>query len=746
MGKRSLRSRHIVRPLRAPKRAAHGRGLEQLESRTVCSGLISEFPLAAPGSYPTGVVAGPAGTLWYAEGSANQIGRRNADGSIDLFDLPTPHSMPDGVTLGPDGNIWFAENTSSRVGRISPDGSHIAEFDVLNMSDPEGITSGPDGNVWFTEKGGGQIGRVTPDGTVTEFPVPEAGGMPARITAGPDGNLWFTDVAAPTIGRVTPGGSFTLFSLPNPASLTYGITAGPDGNLWFADYGTNQVGRITPAGVVTEFPLPSSDSSASEIAAGPDGNLWFTEDYTSNRIGRITPQGVVTEFAIPTASSDPGRIAAGPDGNLWFTEQQGNALGRITLDHFPLAAKGTNFSLEEFRPFDGVVASFADPDPQATPASFFAEIGWGDGTTSTGIITRDSSGRFVVDGPKAYSEEGSYTITVTITDIDTSHDAAGSSVVVRDAAVVAEPPLVVTAIPVSGFEGISLLSRTVAQFQHGNNAEPASRFTAVIDWGDGTRSPGSVLQEVAGYAVAGSHTYSDEGQYPVRVTLSDRAETAPAVTTATIGEALLPHGFRGTLNERYVSELFTDLLGRPVDPAALAHWTAKLAQGWSRTRVAQAIAATPDARIGFLRNQSATYLPAGVWPSASAARVRTASLEQLTALVLSSPEYFRLRGHATNQGFLSALFADLLGRPIDPATMARLGARMTRGGSRLSMAQDLMGQTAAQQRLVTALYQRFLQRSPNRLELAAGLGSLRRAGEAQTIAAMLGSQEYLGRL
>lgn len=110
-------------------------------------------------------------------------------------------------------------------------------------------------------------------------------------------------------------------------------------------------------------------------------------------------------------------------------------------------------------------------------------------------------------------------------------------------------------------------------------AQPASAFGATIDWGDGTSSAGVVTGGSVSYAVLGSHTYADEGAFPVTVTLTGPGTSLPLPTTATVLEQLLPDGSRGTPEQRFISEAFRDLFGRQVDQPTLSALTAVLAQG-----------------------------------------------------------------------------------------------------------------------------------------------------------------------
>jgi len=66
--------------------------------------------------------------------------------------------------LRPDGNLWFAENSANQIGRVTPTGA-FTELPVKTAaSSISGITRGPgtDGNVWFTENATGKIGRISP--------------------------------------------------------------------------------------------------------------------------------------------------------------------------------------------------------------------------------------------------------------------------------------------------------------------------------------------------------------------------------------------------------------------------------------------------------------------------------------------------------------------------------------------------------------------------------------------------------
>jgi uncharacterized repeat protein (TIGR01451 family) len=59
----------------------------------------------------------------------------------------------------------------------------------------------------------------------------------------------------------------------------------------------------------------------------------------------------------------------------------------------------------------------------------------------------------------------------------------------------------------------------VATFSHASGVEPASAFSATINWGDGVTTAGTITQVGNNYVVTGSHTYSRTGRYSVRTTV-----------------------------------------------------------------------------------------------------------------------------------------------------------------------------------------------------------------------------------
>src|SRR5207302_9616440 len=166
-----------------------------------------------------------------------------------------------------------------------------------------------------------------------------------------------------------------------------------------------------------------------------------------------------------------------------------------------------------------------------------AAISWGDGSSSAGTVSGASGGPFTVTGSHTYAEEGTYSTSVVIQDVDNPTNSATDtgSASVGDAALTAGPPAVI-----SGTEGSSV-SGTVGSFSDANPGATAADFTATIQWGDGSSSAGVVSGPTGGpFTVSGSHLYAEEGSYTIAVAVTDAGGSTVALSgNATIADAAL---------------------------------------------------------------------------------------------------------------------------------------------------------------------------------------------------------------
>jgi hypothetical protein len=238
-----------------------------------------------------------------------------------------------------------------------------------------------------------------------------------------------------------------------------------------------------------------------------------------------------------------------------------------------------------------VVATFTDGGSPDAATAYRATIAWGDGTTTAGTVL-GGGGSYVVAGSHTYADEGSFTTTVTLVETGVTNGTASAT---TTATVAEDDCLCGAGQVVVATEGVSF-SGTVATFSNpGFPSNPAADFTAVIAWGDGTTSAGTVSGGNGSFTVSGSHTYADETPppgVPFTVTLFDGPRQTQVVGRAFVLESPLPKGdpkrSHGTQAERWLSEVWQDLYGVPIDPASLRRWTRKL-RHTSRAWVAESL-------------------------------------------------------------------------------------------------------------------------------------------------------------
>ncbi len=62
-------------------------------------------------------------------------------------------------------------------------------------------------------------------------------------------------------------------------------------------------------------------------------------------------------------------------------------------------------------------ATFTDADPNGQVSDYSATVKWGDGNTSTVQVTKNPAGKgFELSGTHQYASQGTYSMTLTITD------------------------------------------------------------------------------------------------------------------------------------------------------------------------------------------------------------------------------------------------------------------------------------------------------------------------------------------
>ncbi|MGA2497783.1 MAG: FG-GAP-like repeat-containing protein, partial [Tepidisphaeraceae bacterium] len=222
-----------------------------------------------------------------------------------------------------------------------------------------------------------------------------------------------------------------------------------------------------------------------------------------------------TPISITLPSSGP---TAGTSATAAVTQ------GTLAVSAFPIV--GT----EGLPVAAGPIASFIDAGGASPVANYSATISIinSAGTTilavaAASITQNGSAAEYTVNAPAlTLPEQGTYRIVVAVTDGSgaTPVTVSGTSTAtVADAALTAG-----AAVNLTPNTGAALTAATVGTFTDADPAAPTSDFTAVIDWGDGSSSAGTLSQPGGvgtAFSVTGSHAYAKPGSYSTKTIVTD---------------------------------------------------------------------------------------------------------------------------------------------------------------------------------------------------------------------------------
>jgi hypothetical protein len=181
----------------------------------------------------------------------------------------------------------------------------------------------------------------------------------------------------------------------------------------------------------------------------------------------------------------------------------------------PLTLVDPQPTLTEGVEFTGVLGTFTDATNNPDILDYEASITWSDGGKDLADISPNDHGGYDIIGTTTFEEEGLYPYTIRLV------DAGGASVVLSGQLTVQDAPLTGTETTVTAFEEQSI-GTVVASFNDENGNPDQTDLSATINWGDGTVAPGTLQPNATGgFDVWGSHTYAEEGDYLIGVTLDD---------------------------------------------------------------------------------------------------------------------------------------------------------------------------------------------------------------------------------
>lgn len=176
----------------------------------------------------------------------------------------------------------------------------------------------------------------------------------------------------------------------------------------------------------------------------------------------------------------------------------------------------------------------------------------------------------------------------------------------------------------------------------------------------------------------------------------------------------------GTDNERWLNQVFLQVVFQPIDYQSLVKWNDQLQRGSSRTVVATRIRNTPLGRQMLVQQSFYEYLGReGTQDEirmvqGAAQRTRTSP----RAIVLGTPEFYNEIGDGTSEGYVVAL-ETVLGTTFSPGASAMIVHQLNAGQPPFKVAQSVLTSRTGRQALVQQLFLQVLGREPSDQELAA---------------------------
>ncbi|MCU1353083.1 MAG: hypothetical protein JWM05_2292, partial [Acidimicrobiales bacterium] len=313
------------------------------------------------------------------------------------------------------------------------------------------------------------------------------------------------------------------FSLAPGASQTFSLLSNFSSSGVLADHTISATGDrsftdtvpVHVSGTLASFTDSKPNTAPSEYSAAIDWGDGVTSQGTvSATDGGFSVSGDHTYTAIGSYTI-----------SVTISDVNGNANDATVTDsatanpsHSITATGGNSLSGTEPATVNGTLATFSDSKPGTDTSEYAATIDWGDDSSSSGTISANGGG-FSVSGNHKYSSAGSYTISVTISDVNNDAD---SQTVTDSAAIAARHTI--TATGGNAFTGTApaTVNGTLATFSDSKAGTAPSEYSATIDWGDHTAaSAGTITVSNGSFVVSGSHTYSSPGSYTIAVTISD---------------------------------------------------------------------------------------------------------------------------------------------------------------------------------------------------------------------------------
>ena len=356
--------------------------------------------LQSSGTLNTNHQAVSAGTLQLSSGSLvttiNTPLTVSGTASLSSEDLSVSNaSVPSGeiFTVLSAGTLSGTFATTEFSGTVSYQGNAVVLTAAVTGTDLALANIPADITTAATGSSGASVTYASPTAADDSRQFGAVSCTPASGSTFPIGTTTVTCTASDSDD--TPGavsGSFTVTVQPTltVSGTSVSTTEGSSASLVVATGSSSGTsGSLTAS-------IDWGDGSSSTVSVTPanDGSYSVSASHTYAEEGQNTIHIVVSDGSGQSASTTSSVSVS--DAALTFKQFAAGQVKQLSA---------------------GLAALFADADPAGQVSDYQATISWGDGTTSPVKVIKNPLGQgFVLAGEHSYARNGTYTVTLTVTD------------------------------------------------------------------------------------------------------------------------------------------------------------------------------------------------------------------------------------------------------------------------------------------------------------------------------------------
>ena len=202
-----------------------------------------------------------------------------------------------------------------------------------------------------------------------------------------------------------------------------------------------------------------------------------------------------------------------------------------------------------------------------------------------------------------------------------------------------------------------------------------------------------------------------------------------------------------THSQRFVVQIFQDLLHRSPTPTSLNYWSNLIHEGAiTRVQLVNLIVNGSEFRRLLITNAFQSILgrapTTAMLTALDTNMAQGESIETIESQLYGSTEYFANHG-GTRASFLSATFQSVVGKPINAAAMTLYANLLSQGSTRGHIAALILNRNDALSLRVTNYFHEFLHRDPAPVILSTVVNEIHNGlTDQQLIAQLVGSGEY----